>query len=89
MSETSGLQTMAKSATIYRMVMPSHTCPFGIKGVDLLKRRGFKVEDHHLTTRQEPTLSRPSTGSPPRLRSSLADSGSVVTTISSASSVGK
>ena len=42
-----------KTATIYRMVMPDHTCPFGIKAVDLLKRQGFTVEDRHLTTRAE------------------------------------
>lgn len=43
----------AKTAVIYRMVMPDHTCPYGIKAVDLLKRQGFAVEDHHLTTRAE------------------------------------
>jgi len=40
-------------ATIYRMVMPEHLCPYGLKAVDLLKRRGFTVDDHHLTTRAE------------------------------------
>lgn len=35
------------------MVMPSHTCPYGLKAVDLLKRSGCEVEDHHLTTREE------------------------------------
>ena len=38
---------------LYRMVMPEHTCPYGLKALDLLKRRGFEVEDHHLTTRAE------------------------------------
>lgn len=42
-----------KKAVIYRMVMPSHTCPYGLKAVDLLKRSGYEVEDHHLTTREE------------------------------------
>lgn len=42
-----------KTAEIHRMVMPSHTCPFGIKALDLLKRNGFTVQDHHLTTREE------------------------------------
>ncbi|KHL25364.1 membrane protein [Croceibacterium mercuriale] len=40
-------------AVIHRMVMPGHTCPYGLKAVDLLRRRGFKVEDHPLTTREE------------------------------------
>ena len=35
----------AKIADLYRMVMPSHTCPYGLKALDLLKRQGFKVED--------------------------------------------
>jgi glutaredoxin len=43
----------AKTATIYRMVMPEHLCPFGLKSVDLLKRKGYKVDDHWLTTRAE------------------------------------
>lgn len=43
----------AKAAVIYRMVMPDHTCPYGLKALDLLKRKGFAVEDHWLTTREE------------------------------------
>ena len=27
----------SKSATIYRMVMPDHVCPYGIKTLDLLE----------------------------------------------------
>ncbi|WP_444676910.1 MauE/DoxX family redox-associated membrane protein [Halomonas sp. E19] len=42
-----------KQATLYRMVMKEHLCPFGLKSKDLLKREGFEVEDHHLTTREE------------------------------------
>lgn len=41
------------TATLYRMVMPKHICPFGIKALDLLRRRGFTVEDRWLTTRAE------------------------------------
>jgi len=40
-------------AVIYRMVMPDHICPFGLKSVWLLKHEGYEVEDHHLTTREE------------------------------------
>jgi len=43
----------AKQATIYRMVMPDHICPYGLKSVDLLKRRGFSVDDHWLRSRAE------------------------------------
>lgn len=42
-----------KKATVYRMVMPGHICPYGLKTVDLLERQGFTVEDHHLETREE------------------------------------
>ncbi|UWQ19766.1 glutaredoxin family protein [Jannaschia sp. M317] len=43
----------AKRATIYRMDMPGHTCPYGLKSVDLLEREGFEVDDHLLTSREE------------------------------------
>lgn len=42
-----------KHAVLYRMVTENHICPFGIKSKDLLKRKGFSVEDNHLTTREE------------------------------------
>lgn len=42
-----------KHAIIYRMVMPDHLCPFGLKSKDLLEQKGFKVEDHHLETREQ------------------------------------
>ena len=42
-----------KTATIYRMVMPEHICPFGLKSVDLLKRQGYRIDDHWLKTRAE------------------------------------
>jgi glutaredoxin/uncharacterized membrane protein YphA (DoxX/SURF4 family) len=44
---------MKKKAEIHRMVMPDHLCPWGIKTKDLLKRHGYEVEDHHLTTMDE------------------------------------
>ncbi|SFU49110.1 glutaredoxin family protein [Halomonas korlensis] len=43
----------SKTARLYRMVMEEHLCPFGLKCKDLLERKGFDVEDHHLTTREE------------------------------------
>jgi glutaredoxin len=42
-----------KKATIYRMVMPTHTCPYGLKAKDILRREGYEVEDHWLRTREE------------------------------------
>jgi len=42
-----------KTATLYRMVMTDHMCPYGLKSKDLLKRQGYTVDDHHLTSREE------------------------------------
>ena len=42
-----------RDAQLYRMVMKDHICPFGLKSRDLLKREGYQVEDHWLTTREE------------------------------------
>jgi glutaredoxin len=47
------LDRNGKTAELYRMVMEEHLCPFGLKSKDLLERKGFDVEDHHLTTREE------------------------------------
>lgn len=44
---------MAKTAELYRMVMPEHVCPYGLKSKYLLEREGFEVRDHHLRTREE------------------------------------
>jgi glutaredoxin len=40
----------SKTATLYRMGMPDHLCPYGLKSKDLLEREGFAVEDRHLET---------------------------------------
>jgi glutaredoxin len=42
-----------RTATLYRMVMPDHLCPYGLKSKDLLERHGFAVEDRHLRTHDE------------------------------------
>ncbi|HEX7853630.1 MAG TPA: glutaredoxin family protein [Sphingobium sp.] len=44
---------MAKTATLYRMVMPGHVCPYGLKALHLLRSRGYTVDDRWLTTRAE------------------------------------
>jgi glutaredoxin len=43
----------AKQATLYRMVMPDHVCPWGLKTLHLLRSRGYTVDDRWLTTRGE------------------------------------
>jgi glutaredoxin len=42
-----------KIARLHRMVMDKHVCPYGIKSKWLLRRNGYSVEDHWLTTREE------------------------------------
>jgi len=42
-----------KTAVLYRMVMETHTCPYGLKARALLRRKGYRVEDHWLKTREE------------------------------------
>ncbi len=44
---------MQKHATLYRMVMTDHMCPYGLKAKDLLERGHFVVDDRHLTSRAE------------------------------------
>lgn len=45
--------TAPKTATLHRMVMTDHMCPYGLKSKDLLERQGFHVDDRHLTSRDE------------------------------------
>lgn len=42
-----------KEAVLYRMVMPEHVCPFGLKSKYLLTQAGYEVEDNWLRTREE------------------------------------
>ena len=44
--------TTPRTATLHRMVMPSHTCPYGLKALHLLRREGYEVDDRWLTTRE-------------------------------------
>lgn len=53
MSDMAHHPKTARTAVIHRMVMPGHTCPYGLKAKDLLKRNGYVVEDRHLTTREQ------------------------------------
>jgi glutaredoxin len=42
-----------RQAVLYRMVMPKHTCPYGLKSKWFLESQGFTVDDHWLRTREE------------------------------------
>lgn len=53
MSTQTRSEASGRSARLYRMVMPGHVCPYGLKALSLLKRRGFEVDDHHLKSHAE------------------------------------
>ena len=45
--------TITKTAILYRMVLPDHTCPFGVRAKQMLEGAGFKVDDRLLRSREE------------------------------------
>ena len=45
--------TEDRRATLYRMVLPDHTCPYGVRAKELLDQHGFEVEEHILGSREE------------------------------------
>ena len=47
------MTTKTRTASLHRMVMPGHTCPYGLKARHLLRREGYAVDDHWLTTREQ------------------------------------
>lgn len=42
-----------KTATLHRMVLPDHTCPFGVRAKQMLEAAGFAVDDRLLRSRAE------------------------------------
>lgn len=42
-----------RRATLHRMVLEDHICPFGVRAKDLLDRAGYEVDDRVLRTRHE------------------------------------
>ncbi|RYZ48466.1 MAG: glutaredoxin, partial [Proteobacteria bacterium] len=49
---TSNSQNSQKNAVLYRMEMPAHTCPYGLKAKALLKSEGYEIDDQKLTTKE-------------------------------------
>jgi glutaredoxin len=45
--------TQAREATLHRMVLPDHTCPFGVRAKELLEAHGFEVDEHILRSRED------------------------------------
>lgn len=42
-----------RTATLYRMNLPEHECPYGLLARRMLEDAGFKIEEHLLTSREE------------------------------------
>lgn len=42
-----------RRAILYRMVLPDHTCPFGVRAREMLEQAGYEVDDRILRTREE------------------------------------
>jgi glutaredoxin len=45
--------TKDSRATLYRMVLPDHVCPFGVRAKQMLEEAGFQVDDRILCSREE------------------------------------
>lgn len=42
-----------RTATLYRMKLPTHECPYGLRAKELLESAGYQIDEHLLTTRDE------------------------------------
>ena len=42
-----------RNATLYRMVLPDHTCPFGVRASQMLQDHGYEIDEHLLRSREE------------------------------------
>ena len=41
-----------KQATLYRMVLPEHECPFGRRAKEMLQAAGYEIDEQILDTRE-------------------------------------
>ena len=42
-----------RKATLYRMKLPTHECPYGLRAKEMLDEAGYTIDEHLLTTREE------------------------------------
>ena len=42
-----------RTATLTRMVLPEHECPFGVRAKAMLEQADFTIDEHILATREE------------------------------------
>ena len=45
--------TDQRTATLTRMVLPDHECPFGVRAKSMLEQAGFEIDERILATREE------------------------------------
>ena len=45
--------TEPRRATLHRMVLSDHTCPYGVRAKEMLEGAGYEVDDRLLRTREE------------------------------------
>jgi glutaredoxin 3 len=43
----------ARTATLTRMVLPDHECPYGVRAKAMLEQAGFTIDEHLLESREE------------------------------------
>ncbi len=44
--------TETRTATLTRMVLPDHECPFGVRAKAMLEEAGFTIDEYILDTRE-------------------------------------
>lgn len=52
MNDNADTMPKSKRAVLFRMVTDEDVCPFGVKAKALLERKGFEVDDRHLTSKE-------------------------------------
>jgi glutaredoxin len=43
---------MTRRAILYRMKLPDHECPYGLRAKWMLEDAGYEIEEHLLTSRE-------------------------------------
>ncbi len=44
---------MSQSVVLYRMILPDHTCPYGVRAAQMLDDAGIGFDDRILRSREE------------------------------------
>lgn len=44
---------MTRRAVLYRMKLPDHECPYGLRARQMLEAADYEIEEHLLTSREQ------------------------------------